>query len=118
VRFAAIRLVKPAAGVIAGQARVEFAWEPVGAALAPDHCYELVFWDPARNHDKRSPIGAGKTPNGTVNFSKLRESPDPLLRTLAGTPKGFDWGVRLVSCASPKTILQDSSEARHYTYHP
>lgn len=113
-----IRLLSPQPGVASAQERVEFTWATTGAALPPDHCYELVFWDPAKTHDKRSPIGAGRTVKGTVNFNKLRESADPLLRTLARSPQGFVWGVRTVSCATPQTILQDINEARHYTYQP
>lgn len=113
-----IRLITPPSGVVSAQERVAFVWEITGAALAPDHCYELVFWDPAKVRDKRSPIGAGRTATGTVNFAKLRDSADSLLPTLARSQAGFDWGVRLVSCTSPQTILQDISEARHYTYQP
>lgn len=116
--FAAIRLLAPQPNVTAAQARVEFVWETTGAALAPDHCYELVFWDPAKSSDKRSPVGAGRSTKGMVNFSKLRDSPDPLLQALAHSPQGFAWGVRFVSCASPKTVLQDVQEVRHYTYRP
>lgn len=114
----AIRLAAPPSGVVAAQERVEFSWEITGSALAPDHCYELVFWDPAKEGDKRSPIGASRTASGTVNFNKLRESPDPLLRRLAQSPQGFAWGVRLVSCTSPTTVLQDVNEGHHYTYQP
>ncbi len=116
--FGTMRLVAPPAGVVSAQDRVEFAWQITGATLAPDHCYELVFWDPNKASDKRSPIGAGRAPQGTVSLSKLRESPDPLLRTLARNPQGFDWGVRFVACTNPQTILQDVSEVRHYTYQP
>ena len=116
--FAAIRLRQPPANTVAAQERVEFVWEAVGTTPLADHCYELVFWDPAKAHDKRSPIGAGRASRGTVNFNKLRESPDTLLRALAGSPQGFDWGVRFVAWSSPQTILQDGGEARHYTYQP
>lgn len=118
VAFATIRLLTPLPNGTAAQARVEFAWEVTGAALAPDHCYELVFWDPAKSRDKRSPIGAGRATKGLVNFQKLSNSPDPLLQALARTPQGFAWGVRFVSCAAPKTILQDVNDVRHYTYQP
>lgn len=118
IPFATVRLRQPATKLAAPQERVEFAWTATGAPLAADHCYELVFWDPAKARDKRSPIGAGRATSGIVNFSKLRESADPLLRTLAASPQGFDWGVRLVSCASPQTILQDVGETHHYTYQP
>ncbi|MCE7987770.1 MAG: serine/threonine protein kinase [Caldilinea sp. CFX5] len=118
VPFATIRLRQPAANLVAAQERVEFTWTATGAPLAADHCYELVFWDPAKAHDKRSPVGAGRATSGIINFSKLQESPDPLLRTLARSPQGFEWGVRFVSCASPRTILQDVGETRHYTYQP
>lgn len=118
LRFAAIRLRQPAPNVVAAQERVEFAWEATGATPATDHCYELVFWDPAKARDKRSPTGAGRAASGVVNFSKLRESADPLLRSLAHSPRGFDWGVRFVSCASPQTILQEVGDTRHYTYQP
>ena len=116
--FATIRLRTPLPNGTAAQARVEFAWEATGAALAPDHCYELVFWDPAKSRDKRSPIGAGRATKGLVNFQKLSDSPDPLLRALARTPQGFAWGVRFVSCASPQTVLQDVNDVRYYTYQP
>lgn len=116
--LAAIKLIAPQPGVAAAQERVEFVWETTGTALAPDQCYELVFWDPAKERDKRSPIGASQSPSGMVNFNKLRESPDSLLRTLARSPQGFAWGVRLVSCTSPETVLQNVSEVRHYTYQP
>lgn len=116
--FATIRLLRPAPNGTAAQARVEFVWEATGAALAPDHCYELVFWDPAKSRDKRSPIGAGRASKGLVNFQKLSDSPDPLLRALARAPQGFAWGVRFVSCASPQTVLQDVNDVRHYTYQP
>lgn len=118
VPLAKVRLHQPAANHVAAQERVEFSWAATGALPTADHCYELVFWDPAKVRDKRSPIGAGRTTSGTVNFNKLRESPDPLLHTLAHSPQGFDWGVRLVSCALPNTILQDVDEVRHYTYRP
>lgn len=118
VPLAKVRLHQPVANHVAAQERVEFSWAASGALPTADHCYELVFWDPAKVRDKRSPIGAGRTTSGTVNFDKLRESPDPLLRTLARSTQGFDWGVRLVSCASPNTILQDVGEVRHYTYRP
>lgn len=116
--FATIRLLAPLPNVTAAQARVEFVWEATGATVAPDHCYELVFWDPAKSSDKRSPIGAGRASKGLVNFQKLSDSPDPLLRALARTPQGFAWGVRFVSCASPQTVLQDINDVRHYTYQP
>ena len=116
--FGTIRLGTPPAGLVSAQERVEFAWQIAGATLAADACYELVFWDPNKASDKRSPIGAGRTAQGTVTFGKLRESPDPLLRRLARSPHGLDWGVRFVSCTDPQTILQDVSETRHYTYQP
>lgn len=116
--FATIRLLAPLPNGSAAQARVEFAWEATGATVAADHCYELVFWDPTKSRDKRSPIGAGRATKGLVNFQKLSDSPDPLLRTLARTPQGFAWGVRFVSCASPQTVLQDVNDVRHYTYQP
>jgi serine/threonine protein kinase len=118
VPFATIRLQQPAADLVGAQERVEFAWTATGVPLAADHCYELVFWDPAKVGDKRSPIGASRATSGTVNFSKLQESPDPLLRALARSPQGFDWGIRFVSCASPQIVLQDVGETRHYTYQP
>ncbi|MEZ4734132.1 MAG: protein kinase [Caldilineaceae bacterium] len=113
-----IRLLAPQPDVASDQERVEFTWATTGTTLPPNHCYELVFWDPAKTHDKRSPIGASRTAKGIVNLNKLRESPDPLLRALARDPQGFAWGVRTVSCANPQTVLQDVSEARHYTYQP
>lgn len=116
--FATIRLLAPQPNMIAAQERVVFSWEAPGTVLALDHCYELVFWDPAHSDDKRSPMGAGRTAKGTVNFRKLSDSPDPLLHALAHSPQGFAWGVRFVSCASPKKVLQDVQEVRHYTYQP
>ena len=114
--FATIRLRQPAANGVAGQERVTFVWEATGAPVVDDQCYELVFWDPAKARDKRSPIGASRATSATVNFNKLRDSTDPLLRSLARSPQGFDWGVRFVSCAAPTTILQDVGETRRYTY--
>ncbi|MCB0188311.1 MAG: hypothetical protein KDE31_28775, partial [Caldilineaceae bacterium] len=116
--FATIHLLVPPPDVTAVQERVEFTWEATGAALAPDHCFELVFWNPAKSSDKRSPVGAGRATQGMVNFAKLSDSPDALLQALARSPQGFMWGVRFVSCASPKTVLQDVQEVRHYTYQP
>lgn len=116
--FATIRLLAPQPNVIAAQEQVVFSWEAPGTVLALDHCYELVFWDPAQSDDKWSPVGAGRAAKGTVNFRQLSDSPDPRLYALTHSPQGFAWGVRFVSCTSPKTVLQDVQEVRHYTYQP
>ncbi|MEZ4861394.1 MAG: protein kinase [Caldilineaceae bacterium] len=111
-----IRLIAPEADIVAGQARVEFAWEIEGAPLAPDQCFELVFWDPAKRQDQRSPVGAGRAQARHVNFAALAEASDPLLRSLMRSSQGFQWGVRIVECAAPATILRAVEEERHYTY--
>lgn len=113
-----IRLSAPAANTVSAQERVDFRWASSGAPLARERCYELVFWDPANPQDKRSPTGAGRATQGTVNFSKLRASADPLLRALAHNPQGFAWGVRLVACSAARNVLQDAGEVRHFTYKP
>lgn len=112
-----IRLRAPAGNSISAQERVEFVWES-HASLAAEQCYELVFWDPAQGQDQRSPSGAGRATRATVNMRKLLDSPDPLLRTLARSKSGFDWGVRLVNCADPQTVVQAVTEVRHFIYRP
>jgi hypothetical protein len=84
--------------------------------LASDHCFELVFWDPANPEDRRSPVGAGKNESGRVDFTVLADSQDPLLSRLARAGQAFRWGVRLVLCASPRTVVRGVEEERVYTY--
>lgn len=111
-----VQLLLPATETSSSQPRVEFSWQISGQALAADHCFELVFWDPQKSADKRSPVGAGKSTRTSVNFAVLANSSDPLLSNLAQSKRPFHWGVRLVSCASPQQIIRDVAEARAYTY--
>lgn len=111
-----LQLLAPAAGTSSSQSRVEFSWQISGQPLAPDHCFELVFWDPQKSTDKRSPVGAGKATRTSVNFVVLASNSDPLLHSLAQSGRPFHWGVRLVSCASPQQVIRDVEEARAYTY--
>jgi serine/threonine protein kinase len=116
--LALIRLLSPPANTLSAQEQVEFAWESLDSRLSAAHCYELVFWDPTKAQDKRAPLGPSHTPKALVPLNTDRASPDPLLRAMVRNPQGFDWGVRIVNCATPQTILQDVKETRHYTYQP
>jgi hypothetical protein len=102
--------------VTSSQTKVEFQWQMTQQPLAGDHCFELVFWDPANPADKRSPVGAGKNTTGRVDFGLLAASQDPLLSKLARTAQEFRWGVRLVLCDSPRTAVRDVEEERVYKY--
>lgn len=113
-----LQLLAPAAAEVSSTPRVAFTWETVGAAATAEQCFELVFWDGQNPSDKRSPVGASPERQRTVNFAALCDSRDPLLQRLARSADGFDWGVRIVDCANPHTILQDASDSRHYTYRP
>lgn len=116
--LALIRLIAPPANTISAQEQVEFAWESLDSRLSAAHCYELVFWDPINTQDKRAPLGPSHTPKAVVPLDTEHASPDSLLRAVVRNPQGFDWGVRIVNCATPQTILQDLKETRHYTYQP
>jgi hypothetical protein len=110
-----VQLLAPEPGTRSDQGKVEFSWQS-GRPLANDHCYELVFWDPHKPTDKRSPVGAGKATRGRVDFTLLFNSSDPLLRALAQSSRDFNWGVRIVACATPRTVLQDVQQVRTYSY--
>lgn len=113
-----LRLLSPTADSASAAERVTFAWESVGAAPTVSQCYELVFWDPQNSADKRSPVGAGRESQHTVNLRALADGTEPLLRQWIRRPDGFAWGVRIVACATPRTILQDVGEERRYRYQP
>jgi serine/threonine protein kinase len=113
-----VRLLAPAPDEVSGTDRVTFAWESVGRVPTAAQCYELVFWDPQNRADKRSPIGAGRESRRTVNLRALADGTEPFLRTWVRSSNGFAWGVRLVDCAAPRTILQDVDEERYYRYQP
>ena len=53
-----------------------------------------------------------------MNLRALADGTEPLLRRWVRLPDGFVWGVRIVDCATPRTILQDVREERHYRYQP
>ena len=111
-----MKLLAPDAGASAGVAKVTFSWALTAQPLATEPCFELVFWDPSNVADKRSPVGAGKALEGRVDFTLLATNADPLLRKVAQSRQKFNWGVRLVSCAKPATILKEVEEVRVYTY--
>lgn len=113
-----VRLLSPPHDALSSEDRVDFVWESVGAAPSASHCFELVFWDPQKSNDKRSPVGAGRESRRTVNLRTLADGAEPLLRNLARSDRGFAWGVRLVNCAAPRTVLQDVEEIRLYRYQP
>ena len=111
-----VQLLAPESGTRSAQGKVEFSWR-TGAQPPPnDHCFELVFWNPDKPADKRSPVGAGKATRQRVDFTLLFNSSDPLLRALTQSDRDFNWGVRIVSCAAPRTVLQDVQQTRTYSY--
>ena len=111
-----VQLLAPESGTRSAQGKVEFAWHTGAQPPANDHCFELVFWNPDKPADKRSPVGAGKATRRRVDFTLLFNSSDPLLRALTQSDRDFNWGVRIVSCAAPRTVLQDVQQARTYSY--
>jgi hypothetical protein len=111
-----VQLLAPESGAHSSQSKVEFTWQSIDQPLAADHCFELVFWNSKRENDKRSPVGASKALSGRVDFALLTLSSDSLLSRLAQSRQAMNWGVRIVSCADPRTILQDVQEVRVYTY--
>lgn len=108
----------PASETVSNQPTVDFAWQVIEPPLAAEQCAELVFWDPANPADQRSPVGAGKEDQKRVAFDFLTASADPLLRSLAQSRRAFEWGVRIVSCAEPQSVLRAAEEVRVYTYQP
>jgi hypothetical protein len=114
--LAEVALLAPESGVHSDQGKVEFVWQSGSQSLAADHCFELVFWDPAKPADKRSPVGAGRATTQRVDFTALFNSSDPLLRSLIQSHQEFHWGVRIVSCAAPRTVLQEVQQVRVYSY--
>ncbi len=111
-----VQLLAPESGTVSDQGKVEFSWQAGAAAPAADHCFELVFWDPHNPADKRSPTGAGKSQRQRVDFTLLFNSSDPLLRALTQSEEEFNWGVRIVACSAPRTVLQDVQQVRIYSY--
>jgi hypothetical protein len=111
-----VQLLAPESGTRSDQGKVEFSWQIGAQPLADDHCFELVFWSPDKPADKRSPVGSGKATRRRVDFTLLFNSSDPLLRALTQSDRDFNWGVRIVSCASPRTVLQDVQQVRIYSY--
>ena len=111
-----VQLLAPESGTVSDQGKVEFSWQAGAQAPAADHCFELVFWDPHNPADKRSPTGAGKSQRQRVDFTLLFNSSDPLLRALTQSEEEFNWGVRLVACSAPRTVLQDVQQVRNYRY--
>jgi hypothetical protein len=111
-----VQLLAPESGTRSDQGKVEFSWQTGAQPPANDHCFELVFWNPDKPADKRSPVGAGKSTRQRVDFALLFSSSDPLLRVLTQSDRDFNWGVRIVSCAAPRTVLQDVQQARTYSY--
>jgi hypothetical protein len=109
-------LLAPESGTVSDQGKVEFSWQAGSGAPADDHCFELVFWDPHNPADKRSPTGAGKSVRQRVDFALLFNSSDPLLRALTQSEEEFNWGVRIVACSAPRTVLQDVQQVRTYSY--
>jgi serine/threonine protein kinase len=114
---AAIQLIAPPADTVSNADRVTFRWVN-NAPLPETQCYELVFWDPTNSSDQRSPVGAGRDTQRTVNLRALLDSTDPLLRRLAGSNASFAWGVRVVDCAAPRTIIQGTGAVRQYHFQP
>ncbi len=113
-----VNLLRPADNEVSSTPRVAFMWESADQPLRATQCFELVFWAEQNPQDQRSPVGASRASQHTVNFATLLDSSDPLLRQLARSVEGFLWGVRVVDCANPRTVVQDSSDSRHYTYQP
>ncbi|MFN8466657.1 MAG: protein kinase [Caldilineaceae bacterium] len=111
-----VQLVAPESGTVSDQGKVEFSWQAGASALAADHCFELVFWDPKNGADKRSPTGASRSQRQRVDFTLLFNSSDPLLRALTQSEEEFNWGVRIVACSAPRTVLQDVQQVRIYSY--
>lgn len=110
-----MELLAPETGTRSDHGKVEFSWR-AGVPPADEHCYELVFWNPNNPADKRSPTGAGKATRRRVDFTLLFNSSDPLLRSLAQSDRDFNWGVRIVACSAPRTVLQDVKQVRSYSY--
>lgn len=111
-----VQLLVPESRTRSDQGKVEFSWQIGAQPLAEDHCFELVFWNPNRPGDKRSPTGAGKPMRRRVDFTLLYHSSDPLLRALTQSQEDFNWGVRIVACSAPRTVLQDVQQVRIYSY--
>jgi serine/threonine protein kinase len=111
-----VQLLAPEPGTVSDQGKVEFSWQAGASAPAVDHCFELVFWDPDNPADKRSPTGASKSLRQRVDFTLLFNSSDPLLRALTQSEEEFNWGVRIVACSAPRTVLQDVQQVRNYSY--
>lgn len=114
--FEQVQLLAPESVTRSDQAKVEFSWQIGAQPLAEDHCFELVFWNPDKPADKRSPTGAGKSMRHRVDFTLLFNSSDPLLRALMQSEEDFNWGVRIVACSAPRTVLQDVQQVRTYSY--
>ncbi|MCX6043503.1 MAG: protein kinase [Chloroflexi bacterium] len=111
-----VQLLAPASAAHSAESKVLFTWQLTDQPLEPDHCFELVFWDPSNATDQRSPVGAGKATQRRVDFNLLTSNSDRLLRTLAQSRQNFNWGVRIVSCAKPANILKAVEEVRGYRY--
>jgi hypothetical protein len=111
-----VLLRSPAAGTNGAQEAVIFRWQITGQPLAANDCFALVFWDPNDDTVKASPLGATKAEQGRVDFTQLAQGEDALLRALVRARRPFNWGVRLVSCASPSVVLREVEEARTYTH--
>ncbi len=111
-----VQLLVPATGVVSGQTTVDFAWAIHGQSLRADDCFALVFWDPNQATAKVAPRGVSKATRVKVDFAALLDGPDIALRQLVQSSPRFNWGVRIVACASPADILKEAEDIRVYTY--
>jgi len=111
-----VQLLTPATELVSSQTSVDFVWSLNRQLLRADDCFALVFWDPSQAAVKLAPRGVSKATRVKVDFDALLEGPDASLRHLLQSNQRFQWGVRIVSCASPTKILKEAEEVRVYTY--
>ncbi len=111
-----VQLLAPATETVSSQTSVDFVWSLNSQSLRADDCFALVFWDPSQTAIKMAPRGVSKATRVKVDFEALFDGPDVSFRQLLQSSQRFNWGVRIVSCASPTKILREAEEVRVYTY--
>ena len=111
-----VQLLAPATEIVSSQTSVDFVWTLNRQSLRADDCFALVFWDPSQAMIKMAPRGVSKATRVKVDFEALLDGPDASFRQLLQSSQRFNWGVRIVSCASPTKILSEAEEVRVYTY--
>lgn len=111
-----IALLEPLAGVVSNHEVVDFVWALREGTLAPNYCFEPLFWAPGSEAVPYAPVGVIRDNSVRVSFDSSADGNNSDLLALLTSDAGFHWGVRLVLCASPSTVLQDVEESHTYTY--